>query len=145
MTTPKRNQPCPCGSGKKYKKCCMNAAPAAAAPRTSPDLGDCREREEDAYAFEDLQVVPVDLERGRLAAESYIQAIKRSCPHCARRNLVARPLPGLGVASPMMLIVDADTNEAVGSINPAGLTMENLRRAYPDLHRIEDFCLEDVP
>jgi hypothetical protein len=21
---PKRNQPCPCGSGKKYKHCCMN-------------------------------------------------------------------------------------------------------------------------
>ncbi|THB75762.1 MAG: zinc chelation protein SecC, partial [Desulfobacteraceae bacterium] len=20
----KRNQPCPCGSGKKYKKCCLN-------------------------------------------------------------------------------------------------------------------------
>ena len=24
-----RNDPCPCGSGKKYKKCCLNAAPAA--------------------------------------------------------------------------------------------------------------------
>jgi uncharacterized protein YecA (UPF0149 family) len=21
-----RNDPCPCGSGKKYKKCCLNAA-----------------------------------------------------------------------------------------------------------------------
>ncbi|NOR88408.1 MAG: hypothetical protein GQ527_12440 [Bacteroidales bacterium] len=21
---PRRNEPCPCGSGKKYKKCCMN-------------------------------------------------------------------------------------------------------------------------
>ncbi len=23
MSNPKRNHPCPCGSGKKYKKCCM--------------------------------------------------------------------------------------------------------------------------
>jgi len=23
MTEPSRNDPCPCGSGKKYKKCCM--------------------------------------------------------------------------------------------------------------------------
>lgn len=23
MTTPGRNDPCPCGSGKKYKSCCM--------------------------------------------------------------------------------------------------------------------------
>ena len=25
MTQAQRNAPCPCGSGKKYKKCCMNA------------------------------------------------------------------------------------------------------------------------
>jgi tetratricopeptide (TPR) repeat protein len=25
MKTPGRNKPCPCGSGKKYKKCCINA------------------------------------------------------------------------------------------------------------------------
>ena len=24
-----RNDPCPCGSGKKYKKCCLNAAVAS--------------------------------------------------------------------------------------------------------------------
>lgn len=23
-----RNEPCPCGSGKKFKKCCLQAAPA---------------------------------------------------------------------------------------------------------------------
>jgi hypothetical protein len=27
-----RNDPCPCGSGKKYKKCCANTQPAAAEP-----------------------------------------------------------------------------------------------------------------
>ena len=31
-----RNDPCPCGSGKKYKKCCLDAGAAAASPVTSP-------------------------------------------------------------------------------------------------------------
>ena len=143
MTTPKRNEPCPCGSGKKYKKCCLNATPAAPDPRAGGDRWECRE--ETPGDFEDLQVVPIDLERGRLTVEAYIQAIKQSCPCCARRNLVARPLPGLGVASPVMLIVDADTNEAVGSINTGGLSLEDVRRAYPDARRFEDLCLEEVP
>jgi hypothetical protein len=29
MTKVGRNQPCPCGSGKKYKQCCLNADEAA--------------------------------------------------------------------------------------------------------------------
>ena len=28
---PQRNQPCPCGSGKKFKRCCGNAAALSAA------------------------------------------------------------------------------------------------------------------
>lgn len=32
-----RNDPCPCGSGKKYKKCCLDAG-LAAAPVTSPTI-----------------------------------------------------------------------------------------------------------
>ena len=38
MSGPGRNDPCPCGSGKKYKKCCGAAAPAAAEPR---HCGEC--------------------------------------------------------------------------------------------------------
>jgi len=33
MSAPNRNEPCPCGSGKKYKHCCLNNA--AAAPKTT--------------------------------------------------------------------------------------------------------------
>jgi hypothetical protein len=39
MTTAGRNDPCPCGSGKKYKKCCLpkdEAAVAAARPPPPP-------------------------------------------------------------------------------------------------------------
>ena len=33
-----RNDPCPCGSGKKFKKCCLNAAEASAPPARLPGL-----------------------------------------------------------------------------------------------------------
>lgn len=33
-----RNDPCPCGSGRKYKKCCLNAAEAKPAPVRLPGL-----------------------------------------------------------------------------------------------------------
>lgn len=36
-----RNEPCPCGSGKKYKKCCVEAQPAEPAPARSNTLGSC--------------------------------------------------------------------------------------------------------
>lgn len=33
MTKPARNEPCPCGSGKKYKSCCLTAKAAVPPPR----------------------------------------------------------------------------------------------------------------
>jgi hypothetical protein len=36
MTTTDRNAPCPCGSGKKYKRCCLAREQAEAAPLPSP-------------------------------------------------------------------------------------------------------------
>ncbi len=35
---PRRNDPCPCGSGKKYKKCCLGKAASAPAPESEPLL-----------------------------------------------------------------------------------------------------------
>ncbi len=40
MTDPvRRNDPCPCGSGKKYKSCCAGAAPPADRKRTTVAVG----------------------------------------------------------------------------------------------------------
>lgn len=45
MPIPGRNDPCPCGSGKKYKKCCGQVVPIAPAVRVMParerQCGDC--------------------------------------------------------------------------------------------------------
>ncbi len=35
MALPQRNDPCPCGSGRKYKKCCLARAAPAARPETA--------------------------------------------------------------------------------------------------------------
>jgi hypothetical protein len=35
-----RNDPCPCGSGKKYKNCCLGTDAGASSPRPSPSLTD---------------------------------------------------------------------------------------------------------
>jgi SEC-C motif len=35
-----RNDPCPCGSGKKYKNCCLRKQVGARSPRPSPRLTD---------------------------------------------------------------------------------------------------------
>lgn len=36
--TPSRNDPCPCGSGKKYKRCCQGTAAARPSARTEPEF-----------------------------------------------------------------------------------------------------------
>jgi uncharacterized protein YecA (UPF0149 family) len=41
-TTIGRNDPCPCKSGKKYKKCCLGKAPVAPTSRALPLSGDPR-------------------------------------------------------------------------------------------------------
>ena len=41
MKKPGRNEPCPCGSGKKYKKCCLHASkPSAGGIFVYTDLDD---------------------------------------------------------------------------------------------------------
>ncbi len=71
MTTPGRNQPCPCGSGKKYKRCCRErheaaALAAAEAPATGKPTQPTAWIEDDE--LEELSNRVVDLiGEGRLA------------------------------------------------------------------------------
>ncbi|HLB53649.1 MAG TPA: SEC-C domain-containing protein, partial [Gemmatimonadales bacterium] len=37
MSSPTRNAPCPCGSGRKYKHCCLGPAPTSASPYSRAD------------------------------------------------------------------------------------------------------------
>jgi hypothetical protein len=49
MSTPERNAPCPCGSGKKYKQCCGRA------DRVTPDVAYIRVRRMEGEASEAIQ------------------------------------------------------------------------------------------
>lgn len=59
MSRPGRNDPCPCGSGKKYKKCCLAHDDAAEADARAVAL---EERVARAFASEDFVMVPDELE-----------------------------------------------------------------------------------
>jgi tetratricopeptide (TPR) repeat protein len=68
MKKPGRNDPCPCGSGKKYKKCCLH---------TSTVTGD--------YVYTDLDQlsneVPALIEQGKLdEAEAVCQRLTEQYP-----------------------------------------------------------------
>ncbi|MDJ0873338.1 MAG: SEC-C metal-binding domain-containing protein [Gammaproteobacteria bacterium] len=84
-----RNQPCPCGSGKKYKHCCLSkdqAARAAAARHTKQHLPRAAPSETGFFLGEDdldkLSNRVVDLiDEGRLEeAERVCQELKEQYP-----------------------------------------------------------------
>jgi tetratricopeptide (TPR) repeat protein len=70
--TPKigRNQPCPCGSGRKYKRCCGRAAPSAAETTLDFEVLEVSEDDGGEAFFDDLDRlsnrVPVLLRQGEI-------------------------------------------------------------------------------
>jgi len=80
-----RNDPCPCGSGRKYKKCCADKEPVATAPRSLVDqfheVGPRAPRVLQQL-FDNMR--PADLERlapEELTTLQLIQAIRRLSSH----------------------------------------------------------------
>ncbi|WP_228530953.1 MULTISPECIES: SEC-C metal-binding domain-containing protein [Myxococcaceae] len=63
MSALERNAPCPCGSGKKYKKCCKgtekDSAPAAAPPLPGLPADDLRAMQEAAAVLQSRQLKPL--------------------------------------------------------------------------------------
>jgi tetratricopeptide (TPR) repeat protein len=59
MVRPGRNDPCPCGSGKKYKKCCLARDQAAEAAERAVPLA---QRVARAFASDDFITDPDELE-----------------------------------------------------------------------------------
>lgn len=53
MSTVGRNDPCPCGSGKKYKRCCLHQHEAAAAERAAAAAQAAAQLPPPGFAWED--------------------------------------------------------------------------------------------
>jgi len=66
MSKPGRNEPCPCGSGKKYKKCCFGKEEAEAT-----------ERERKQEQQEALMTMMVNLNRSLLDDKPHIKEYKK--------------------------------------------------------------------
>jgi tetratricopeptide (TPR) repeat protein len=61
-----RNQPCPCGSGKKYKRCCLPKDEAAASETLSQPDTLCDFEWDDDHLEEDSNAVVDLIDEGRL-------------------------------------------------------------------------------
>ncbi len=68
MTAPGRNQPCPCGSGKKYKRCCLQSDETRVRKVHEPEVLPAEdEAEDEAWAdVDDLSPDELDLDLPRL-------------------------------------------------------------------------------
>ena len=87
----KRNEPCPCGSGKKYKQCCMNKdqAPRRARAILSRRLADQQENTEDiaeelaAYeaTFDEVETATQPMEAHRAKFEQLLKEPRKFADH----------------------------------------------------------------
>jgi len=64
---PGRNDPCPCGSGKKYKKCCIDKEPVARAPAPDRSAWESYPLAEQAKIAQEVQRLD-DLSNGAMEA-----------------------------------------------------------------------------
>ena len=72
-----RNEPCPCGSGKKYKKCCLNRDEEARSQMSPMDVQKISEREEKKQTRDKTVQQGYDLLAKRRYADAAIFAEKR--------------------------------------------------------------------
>jgi len=78
-----RNDPCPCGSGKKYKKCCIGKEPVAPSPpRSKVSVAEMRHVAEEAQRLDELSNGALDaIEAKRYAdAERLCEQVLREYP-----------------------------------------------------------------
>ena len=141
MNAPERNEPCPCGSGKKYKKCCLQRDKALARqsrPVESPAPG------EDDFMVELLPKVDEAVERllirvgqGQFeGVQAGLEALLRQHPHYHATNFA------MGVYRGIVLQDHASAlpffQKAVSIFPPMAEAHYNLGISYMRLARIAE-------
>src|ERR1700733_16124869 len=97
---PGRNDPCPCGSGRKYKHCCgLLPAAAAAAPGPGSPLA-VRDSQPEAEGL--VEAADALRSQGRVAeaVPLYRQALAIRPPYTAAHNNLGKALLALGEVAP---------------------------------------------
>jgi tetratricopeptide (TPR) repeat protein len=82
-----RNDPCPCGSGKKYKRCCLDKDQAAASAKAEAERAAASAR---ARAVFDALADDDDLDGASNAVEDLIRFGKLDEAEAAARDLLVR-------------------------------------------------------
>ena len=124
MTTPNRNDPCPCGSGKKYKKCCLGKA-AATPPRVAAQT-----------ASQAIQLALQQHQAGRLpqAEALYRQVLQGEPDHPDALHLLGMLVHQAGDSAGAVELI----NHAIRS-NPANPVFHfNLGTLYRTLNRPDE-------
>jgi SEC-C motif-containing protein len=118
-----RNDPCPCGSGKKFKKCCLNVlpAPTAVSETVSENLDDELYR----YEYDPLDAPDPD-EWQALDEQERISAVEAY----HRRERIR--LPNATVHATLHVI--GENQIALGDETPAQRTLERLMAEGLDRH-----------
>ncbi|MGD0677391.1 MAG: SEC-C metal-binding domain-containing protein [Polyangiaceae bacterium] len=146
-----RNKPCPCGSGKKYKKCCL-ASDEAARPRATDGRGDRRfeghkvPREQADLAaqhFPDTVVGRAQASRMTEYAKPLIDATDgsieetRAALHFAMIfwNLALTADGAERTAALSKLALDVDRAERSEFEGTARMMFERHRTMFPEMHR----------
>ncbi|MDF2698188.1 MAG: hypothetical protein K0S65_6571 [Labilithrix sp.] len=138
-----RNDPCPCGSGKKYKKCHALAESAAPASEPMPKLDAAMLGPDQAALLRPSEIAA--LETSRLSAKAFVEAFRRVVDFrqwelALRMINEARTRKDLGNDADTTLILDALHAAYDARAHEAA---EKLRDLLPDdLQRREAFAIE---
>src|SRR6266545_1456578 len=86
-----RNDPCHCGSGKKYKRCCLEKDEAAASALAQAEAGAARSRRETLLDAIEAQLDPYDgLDEASNAVVDLVHAGKLDEAEAAAHDLLVR-------------------------------------------------------
>lgn len=125
MSIPGRNDPCPCGSGKKYKNCCGNLAAAPQRHVWSMESGDHALKESNAVSISKLLQEAVGLHQAGMLNEAIV-LYRRVIPSCPDPAMVYN---NMGLA----LQTQGKLNEAIASYRQALSLKPDFVGAYGNL------------
>ena len=121
MTTPGRNETCPCGSGKKYKRCCAHASPAKAAGLSGRGYAPSAPPQRSEHAPEQMQLT---LQQARLLFQG---GKIRDAEKALRHLLLADPMNLQALDMLSVLLAQDDRLEEAAELLQLGATLAPSR------------------
>jgi hypothetical protein len=154
-----RNDPCPCGSGKKYKKCCIASAPSDGGAMPQFDVTRQTAYHEAGHVVHStlhgpgVEIVTIDMKKveeltGRTGCPGLTRYNEKGRKMEARKVLVAT---AVGLASEAMFVTDGRVNPEEEDIallnglleNDFGLHGAEKARAFMEVQELTQTFIEE--